>query len=47
MRIAIGSDHRGIKPKEFVKKVLADGAEKARGIADKKIAEVKKKVGLI
>ncbi len=35
------------KDENYVKKVLADGAEKARGIADKKIAEVKKKVGLI
>ena len=25
MHIAIGSDHRGIKPKEFIKKVLAEG----------------------
>ena len=24
MRVAVGSDHRGIKPKEFVKKVIAD-----------------------
>jgi ribose 5-phosphate isomerase B len=28
MRIAIGTDHRGIKPKEFIKKVVAESGHK-------------------
>jgi ribose 5-phosphate isomerase B len=32
MRVAVGSDHRGIKPKEFVKRVLAELGHTAQDV---------------